>query len=392
MSGRSRLSKLADDLSREGRVASAVDACYQALLLDESDPVVHALLADLFLEGDFYDEAIRSASRAIELDPDCAPAYLALGLAYDRRGGMWDQSILVWHELAEVVPDLVTAHVQLGEAFAAGAFEGEAIESWRRALELDPSEPRAMYNLAIAALKREGVATALPGFRKAGELDPSQDDFFFALAGVYDDGSPAPHPDEVEADRDARLAAAFALAFEEDYFGAADLIRLILNDDPADPEALALAGYLYLKQEAVNEAMSVALRCLALSTKTPTGVYVLGAAFHKRPGLNRNATRVFEALARAVPNEPMPHVLLAESLLGLQRYSDAKQAYLRAVELDPACVRARFGLAAALLTEGEHATAAWEVRRAAYHDTRRQGLFRRLFDSYVEGRADDADA
>lgn len=386
MSGRGQQSLLAEGLARQGHVAPAVEACYQALRIDDADPLVHALLAELFLTGDFYDEAIASASRAIELDPDCAPAYLALGLAYDRRGGMWDQSILVWHELAEVVPDLVTAHVQLGEAFASAAFQEEAIDAWRTALALDASEPRAMYNLAVAALKREGMATALPGFRRAGELDPSQDDFFFSLAGVYDDGKEAPDPIDVPPDRDARLAAALALAFEEDFFSAIDLIRLILDEDADDAEALALAGYLYLKQEAVNEAMAVALRAMAVSTRTPTAVYVLGASFAKRPGLNRNAARVFGALAKAVPDDAMPHVLLAESLLGLQRYGQAKASYLRAVELDPACVRARFGLAAVLLTEGEHSRAHWEVRRAAYHDTRRQGLFWRLYDTYAGGR------
>jgi len=377
---------LAEDLARHGHVASAVSACYEALSSTETDPLTHALLSDLFLEGDFYDEAIRAASRAIELDPDCAPAYLSLGLAYDRRGGVWDQSILVWHELAEVVPDLVTAHVQLGEAFAAAAFEEEAIEAWKHALELDPHEARAMYNLAVAALKKEGMATALPGFRRAGELDPSQDDFFFALAGVYDDGSPAPDPADVGTDRASRLDAAFALAFEEDYFSAVELIRTILDENPDDAEALALAGYLYLKQDSVNEAMAVALRGLSVSTRVPTAVYVLGAAFAKRPGLNRNAARVFGALAKAVPEHPMPHVLLAESLLGLQRYAQAKDAYVSAVELDPTLVRARFGLAAVLLTEGEHSRAHHEIRRAAYHDTRRQGLFWRLYDSYAEGR------
>jgi tetratricopeptide (TPR) repeat protein len=384
--GRSQQALFAEGLARQGHVAPAVDACYQVLRNDDSDPLIHVLLADLFLSGDFYDEAIASATRAIELDPDCAPAYLALGLAYDRRGGMWDQSILVWHELAEVAPDLVTAHVQLGEAFSAAAFDSEAIDAWRKALELDPTEARAMYNLAVAALKREGMATALPGFRKAGELDPSQDDFFFSLAGVYDDGTPAPDPADVAPDRDARLAAAFALAFEEEFFSAADLIRLVLDENPDDAETLALAGYLYLKQEAANEAMAVALRSLAVSTHTPTAVYVLGAAFAKRPGLNRNSARVFGALAKAVADHPMPHVLLAESLLSLQRFGQAKESYLRAVELDPACVRARFGLAAVLLTEGEYARAHWEIRRAAYHDTRRQGLFWRLYDAYAEGR------
>jgi len=375
----------AEGLARQAHVAAAVDACYEALRRDETNPLVHALLADLFLTGDFYEEAIRCASRAIELDPDCAPAYLSLGLAYDRRGGMWDQSILVWHELAEVAPDLVTAHVQLGEAFAAAAFEEEAIEAWKRALELDPHEARAMYNLAVAALKREGVATALPGFRKAGELDPSQDEFFFALAGVYDDGTPAPDPVDVEPDRRSRLDAAFALAFEEEFFSAMDLIRLVLDEDPDDPQALSLAGYLYLKQDSVNEAMAVALRALAISAKTSTAVYVLGAAFAKRTGLNRNAARVYGALAKAVPDHPMPHVLNAESLLGLQRYDEAMHSYVRAVELDPTLVRARFGLAAVLLAEGEHSRALHEIRRAAYHDTRRQGLFWRLYDTYAAG-------
>ncbi len=387
VTSRSQQVALAEGLARQGHVQPAVEACYQALSIDEGNPLVHCLLADLMLSGDFYDEAIAAASRAIEIDPSCSPAYLALGLAYDRRGGMWDQSILVWHELAEVEPDLVTAHVQLGEAFAAAAFEEEAIEAWRRALELEPTEARAMYSLAIAALQKEGMATALPGFRKAGELDPSQDDLFFALAGICDDGNPAPDPAEVASDRDSRLEAAGALAFEEDYFAAAELIRLVLSENADDPEALGLSAYLYLKQEATNEAMACALRALTISTRTPTAVYALGVAFSKRAGLNRNAARVFAALAKAVTDHPIPHVLYAESLLGLQRYGQAAESYRMALALDPTCVRARFGLAAVLLTEGRHAEAMWEIRRAAYHDTRRQGLFWHLYDAYAEGRS-----
>ena len=392
MTRRSKPLKSAEKFARKGRVADAIAACYAAIREDERDVLAHALLGDLFLDGDFYDEAIASASRAIELDPSCAPAYLALGLAYDRRGGLWDQSILVWHELAEVVPDLVTAHVQLGEAYSAAGFEEEAIEAWRAALALSPSDARAMYNLAVSALKRMGMTTALPGFRKAGELDASQDDYFFSLAGVYDDGVPAPRPVDVAPDRDSRLAAAFALAFEEDLFSAAEMIRLMLDEDPDDADALALAGYLYLKQEAANEAMALALRSLAISTRTPTAVYVLGAAFAKRKGLSRNAARVFGALARAVSDHPMSHVLLAESLVALQRYRAAKESYTRAVELDSTCVRARFGLAAVHLTEGEYSRAQWEISRAAYHDTRHQDLFRTLYEEYAGQERADADA
>lgn len=381
--GRSQQVLLAEGLARQGQIAPAVEACHAALRADAASPHAHALLAELMLAGDFFDEAITAATRAIEIDPDCSPAYLDLGLAYDRRGGMWDQSILVWHELAEVVPDLVTAHVQLGEAFSAAAFDDEAIESWRRALEIDPKHSRAMYNLAVAALRREGVPTALPGFRKAGELDPSQDELFFTLARVAALPAELPDPAEVPEDRASLIAAAGVLARADDFFAAQDLVGAVLDIDPADAEALALAGWMYLKQEAVNEAMAVALRALMIDRECAAAVYDLGVAYAKRPGLARHAARVFGALARLVPKHAMPHVLVAESMLSLQRYSQAMEAYRLAVSIDPACVRARFGLAAVLLTEGRHAEADWEIRRAAYYDTKRQNLFWDLYDDYT---------
>jgi tetratricopeptide (TPR) repeat protein len=385
MRERSATLAAAESLARQGAIGAAVAACYEALAIDHRDPLVRALLAHLMLEGDFYDEAITEATAAIELDPDCSPAYLALGLAYDRRGGMSDQSVLVWHELAEVEEDLVTAHVQLGEAFAAAAFQDEALDSWKRALELDPKEARATYNLAIASLKREGMALALPLFRKAGELDPSQDELFFVLLGVRDRPAEPVDPAAVEPNREARLAAAALALRDEDLFTAAELVRLTLDEVADDPQALALAAYVYLKQEATNEAMACALRALSIEPTLDTALYSLGVVYARRTGLNRHAARVFIALAKQAGGQALVHVLLAESLLGLQRYQQAGRAYRLAVRLDPACVRARFGLAAAYLTEGRYAEAQWEIRRAAYYDTKRQGLFWRLYDRYTSG-------
>ncbi|MBA4371153.1 MAG: hypothetical protein C0418_06220, partial [Coriobacteriaceae bacterium] len=79
MPARSPQVQLAEGLARQGAVWPAVEAVWQALNIDAGDPLAQTLLAELMLSGDFYDEAIAAASRAIELDPDCSPAYLALG-------------------------------------------------------------------------------------------------------------------------------------------------------------------------------------------------------------------------------------------------------------------------------------------------------------------------
>ena len=388
MADRSKAVIAAEALARQGQVGAAVHACYDALALGDQGAHVHALLASLMLEGDFYDEAITEAIAAIEADPDCSPAYLALGLAYDRRGGMWDQSVLVWHELAEVVPDLVTAHVQLGEAFAAAAYSEDAVASWKHAFEIDPRVARATYNLAIASLKRGGMALALPLFRQAGELDPSQDELFFALLGLADAPIIAVDPTRVKPTREARLGAAGLALKADDLFSAAELVRAVLDEQPDDADALALAAYAYLKQEAANEAMACALKAVSLKPDLATALYCLGVVYARRTGLSRHAARVFIALAKKAPTHALVHVLLAESLLALQRYEQAGKAYRTAVRLDPACVRARFGLAATYLTEGRHAEASWEIRRAAYYDTKRQRLFWRLYEEYVAGGED----
>lgn len=378
---------LAEGLARQGRSAAAVTACQQALRIDERDPLVHCLLAGLMLGEGFCEQAAGSATRAIGIDPGCAPAYLVLGLAYDRIGGMWDRSVLVWQELAEVAPDLAVAHVQLGEALDAAGYPDEALVAWKRALELDPRDCRAMYDLAVAALKREGMATALPGFRKAGDLDPSQDDLFYALAGF--DAGVAPAGDVVSVGPDAaeRLSAAHAFAAGEELFKAAELVRMVLEEHSDDVAALTLAAYLYLKQESVNEATACALRALTLSTQSAAAVLALGVAFARRPVLSDHAAKLFSALTAMAPGQALPHVLLAESRLALQRYAAAGEAYRAALAIDPGCVRAHFGEAAVALAEGDHTRAIWAVRRAAHHDVQRRGHFWRLYDTAVEGGA-----
>lgn len=377
------------DLARSRLTDSAVAVCMQALRVSEDDPVLESLLAHLMLELRAYPEAIAAASRAIELDPSCAPAYLSLGLAYERTGGMSDQAVLVFDEFAELMPTLAPVQVALGEALWSAGFAEEALGAWTRALELEPGYTRAMYLLALAALEREGVTTALPGFRRAAELDHGQDRLFFALAGFDVAGALPGGVDEVASDRESRLASAGTFALLEEYFPAAELVRLVLAENARDSEALALAAYCYLKQDAFIEAVACALRALAVRARTPSAVYVLGAAFAQRPALAGNAGRVFSALAKAVPDHPLPHVLLAEAQLGRQAYDEAGGSFRQALELDPANTRARFGTALVLLTQRRYADARWHVRIAGEKDLERRELFWGLFDGYLARSADE---
>src|SRR5690606_39066294 len=97
----------------------------------------------------------------------------------------------------------------------------------------------------------------------------------------------------------------------------------------------------------------------------PVTLAVLARALGGWPGLARRRARVIIALAKAAPGEPLAHVLLAESLLGLARFEHAERAYRNALRLDAGDVRARFGLALVRLISGSHTDSASGARQAS---------------------------
>lgn len=380
---RTRPSAVADaiDLALGGRIDAAVRVCYETLALDDRDAGVHALLAQLMVLLGCDAEAIAAATRAIELDSGCAPAYLALGTAYDRSGTARDQALLVWHELAELTPEWPEAHVRLAEAYGAVDMDDDAEECWERALALDPHGVRALWGRSLVALRREGVGPALEFVRAAAEVDPEHDEFVRALA-TRAAASRAGAVGEVRAT--AHAAAIEALA-RDDALGALREARVALSADAGDALALAAASAAFQRQGADHEALATALRALEIEPDLPVTLAVLSQALHGWPGLARRRARVVIALAKAAPEEPHAHILLAESLLGLARFEQAEHAYRAALRLDAASVRAQYGLALVRLAQGSYADSSREARRGAALHIETSGLAWRLFDADSAG-------
>jgi len=369
------------DLALGGRIDAAVRVCYETLALDDREARIHALLATLMLRLDCDAEAIAAATRAIELDSDCAPAYLALGLAYDRSATTRDQALLVWHELAELMPALPEAHIQLAEAYGALDMDDDAEESWERAFALDPQSLRALWGRALVALRREGVGPALEHVRAAAELDPQHD----ALVSVLARRAAAAAAEGAAVDAGAAHDAAIDALAADDALEALREVRAALAIDAKDALALALASAAFQRQGADHESLATALRALEIAPNLPVTLAVLARALGGWPGLARRRARVIIALAKAAPGEPLAHVLLAESLLGLARFETAERAYRNALRLDPTNVRARFGLALTRLIQGSHLDSASQARWAAALHILESGLAWRLFEAESAG-------
>jgi TolB-like protein/Tfp pilus assembly protein PilF len=162
----------------------AVTHLEEAVALDSTFALAWSGLADAYTMGTNYlhlelpaDEGYRrgesSAVRAVELDPDLAEAHAALGAA--RLWGVRDVDAAERSLRQALVlnPNLAQAHNWLGDALTARARPEEALESFRRARDLDPFSPLMHRDFSRILMYLGRCEEAVSAARTAVGLDPN---------------------------------------------------------------------------------------------------------------------------------------------------------------------------------------------------------------------------
>jgi tetratricopeptide (TPR) repeat protein len=113
-----------------------------------------------------------------------AGVWNALGIAYGMKGE-YDQAIEAFRKALELKPDLYEAWYNLGLAYRAKGEYDRAIEAYLKALELKPDAHEAWNDLGVAYGMKGEHDRAIEAFRKALELKPDAHEAWYNLGVAY---------------------------------------------------------------------------------------------------------------------------------------------------------------------------------------------------------------
>jgi tetratricopeptide (TPR) repeat protein len=147
---------MAHSMMKAGRLGDALRLVAEAVAADPDNPQMHDSQGRILVQAGRFAEAEPSFLKVLELDPYHTDAHNFLGVIYNEIGRKAEAEEQYGLALADpAYPSREKVCLNLGLLYSSQGRDEEAIESFRRAVEIDPKYYRGHYELA-SILDRTG--------------------------------------------------------------------------------------------------------------------------------------------------------------------------------------------------------------------------------------------
>jgi tetratricopeptide (TPR) repeat protein len=280
----------------------------ELLAEDSTDLDAHLRLALIQGEQKDYPKAIDRLMVVLKARPAELKVRDYLGYLYEESKEP-QKALEAYTFNVQLEPSYFEGHLHLGVLYYRLKKFPDATTHLAEASRLNPKQPESHIVLGLAYLQMEQYEKAAQVFEEGTRQNPQSADLYFNLGTAYD-----------KLNR-----------FDE----VVRVMEIALKLDPHHADTLNYLGYSYAERGIkIEQALSLTKQAVAL--KPENGYYVdsLGWAFFKSGLLTEALTEIKRAVV-LVGDDPVIFEHLGDVYAKQQRMSDAREAWLHSLELDP---------------------------------------------------------
>jgi tetratricopeptide (TPR) repeat protein len=289
-----------------------------------------------------YQEALQELEGMLAEDPGDLDAQLRIGLIYGEQKN-YPKAIERLNNILAARPAELKVRDYLGYLYEESKNFPKAVEAYSMNVKLEPTYFEGHLHLGVLQYRLKQFPNAIEHLQVATRLNPKQPESHIVLGLAYFQteqydlalqafGEGLRHnPDNADLHFNAGTAYDKLNRFEEVVRSMETALKL----DPHHADALNYLGYSYAERGVkIEEAISLTKQAVAL--RPTNGYYVdsLGWAFFKK-GLLTEALAEIKRAAALVGDDPVIYEHLGEIYLKQQQMSEAREALLHSLELDP---------------------------------------------------------
>ncbi len=267
---------------------------------------------------------------------------LTLGLLTWRQAGIYRNPETLWRDTLAKNPDSWMAYCYLGITLADKGQFDEAIENFRKGIQIDPNNFETHYNLGNALADQGRLDEAIESYRKALQIDPNSSGalinlgFALATGGRFDEAiknyykALQINPNSFQALNNLGLALAAQDRLDE----AIESYRKAIQVNPNYAAAMNNLGSTLAAEGQLDEAIESYRKALQLNPNFSEALNNLGAALAAR-GQFDEAIENYRKAIQVNPNRPETFLHLGMTLGQAGRTREAVAQYREALRLNP---------------------------------------------------------
>lgn len=280
----------------------------RAIQLEPAQARFHLARAWSLAELGRHRESALAARRALDLQPDDADAWLALGNAQRLDAGTCAPAEASYRRVLELRPDHAAALTNLGTLLLGRGALDEAVAALERAAAIEPHKPIYAVNLGLALCRRHRYAAAVHVLESALAQDPACAEALFNL-GIALEGLGQPGR-------------------------AADRYRALIALEPGRADAHINLGNALRELGEPSEAMAAYRAALELQPGSVGALNNLGGMLRLLGRLDEAEALLRRALSVDAGNAVV-HDTLGNVLKDAGDIESALAQFRKALELDP---------------------------------------------------------
>lgn len=138
----------------------------------------------MIFDNENYNEIIRHAQKAIDLDPNHIDAYLNMGTIYTELHD-YKEAMRYFQKVIDVDPDHPYGYSNIGLCHNHLQNYQEAIQYLQKAIDVSPDLAAAYHNMGLVYDNLQNYQEAIQYYQKAIDLDPNDIDTYLNMGNDY---------------------------------------------------------------------------------------------------------------------------------------------------------------------------------------------------------------
>lgn len=249
--------------------------------------------AELYVEIEDYESAIRDLARAMQLDSTNIRYHYLLADAY-MQNFQSQRALRAMERLAAIHPDSLQVQLKLAEYQLILKQYEDVYKTLGGVMKADPGNARALFLLGITYQEQGNLSRAKQSFQTLTEIDSDNTDAWVMLGKLYateDDPLALQCFDNAIAvdsmSLEAWHAKAYYLQDHGDVNRALEIYERMHQLDVQYSDAYLNAGILYLEQDSVDQAHREFHKLSKIDPANPIAYYYLGVIAESNGEFNK---------------------------------------------------------------------------------------------------------